>query len=164
MEWIDLSQKRDRWRALVNAVMYPWFYRQRGISWLAKGLLASQKGLCSKELVSWLVSQSISPNCMELLAGLKPLATPVEQWKESPATEGCGRQLLKLLIGCCLMLPEVVGPAWCWWHWGRSCCRERNISAFRKVVAWHVQELEGRTREGYKFESWPMTFTGLGWG
>jgi hypothetical protein len=61
------------------------------------------------------------------------------------------------------MLPEVVGLAWCWWHWGRSR-RERNISAFRKVVVWHVQGSDGRTREGYKFWSWSMTFTGFGWG
>ena len=32
MDRIDLAQNRDRWRALVNAVMYLGFYRERGIS------------------------------------------------------------------------------------------------------------------------------------
>ena len=36
MDWIDLAQNWDRWRAVVNAVM---------------NLLVSQEGLCSMELV-----------------------------------------------------------------------------------------------------------------
>ena len=32
MDWIDLAQDKDRWRALVNAVMKVRFHKMRGIS------------------------------------------------------------------------------------------------------------------------------------
>jgi len=50
MDWIYVAQDRDRWRALVNAVMDLGF--PRGIYCPPENRLASQKGLCSMEKVS----------------------------------------------------------------------------------------------------------------
>jgi hypothetical protein len=52
MDWIDMAQDSDRWRALVNAVTILRFHKMLGISWLAEDLLTSQEGLYSIELVS----------------------------------------------------------------------------------------------------------------
>jgi hypothetical protein len=55
MDWIDLAQERDRWQASVTTVMTFGFHNIWGMSWLAEDLLASEEGICSLELVSWLV-------------------------------------------------------------------------------------------------------------
>ena len=49
IEWIDLAQDRDRWCGVVNAVT-----NLRNLSWLTDDLLASQEGLCSRELANQL--------------------------------------------------------------------------------------------------------------
>ena len=53
MEWIDLSQERERdryrWWALVNAEMKLWVPKMPGISWLGENRLASLEGLYCME-------------------------------------------------------------------------------------------------------------------
>jgi hypothetical protein len=47
MDWIDLAQGRDQWRALVNTVMNLRFHKMLGSSCVAAQLAASQEGLSS---------------------------------------------------------------------------------------------------------------------
>jgi hypothetical protein len=56
MDWIDVAVDGDRRRAVMNAVMNLRFHKMWGICWLAEDLLASQDGLCSMEIVSYLFS------------------------------------------------------------------------------------------------------------
>jgi hypothetical protein len=51
MDWIDLAQDRDQWRALVDTVMNLW-EKMLGNSLVAAQLAASEEGLISMELVS----------------------------------------------------------------------------------------------------------------
>jgi hypothetical protein len=62
MQWVDrgkmyqlVAQDRDQLRALVKMAMKSGFLKRRGISWLAERPLASQEGLCTKELTYKLV-------------------------------------------------------------------------------------------------------------
>ena len=48
MDWIDLGQDREKWRAVINAVMTLVCQQMRGISWLGEGSLVFQ------EILYWL--------------------------------------------------------------------------------------------------------------
>ena len=47
MDWIDITQERDWWRAVFNAFE---FHKTQGIFSLAENLLASQQEVYSMEL------------------------------------------------------------------------------------------------------------------
>ena len=52
MDWINLPQDWDRWRAIVIAIMNHCFHKLWGISGVAQDLLAFEEGLCSMNTVS----------------------------------------------------------------------------------------------------------------
>ena len=61
MDWINLAQDMDRWRALVKAVMNLRVHKMRGISWLAEIRLASQEGLYyMKQAIQYVVCPAVS--------------------------------------------------------------------------------------------------------
>jgi hypothetical protein len=51
VQWIHLAQDRVQWQAVVNTITNFEFHKRWEIPSPAKQKLASQKGLCSKELL-----------------------------------------------------------------------------------------------------------------
>jgi len=49
MDWIDVAQDRDRWRALVNSVMNLRVSKMSGISWIVANRLTFKERLSSME-------------------------------------------------------------------------------------------------------------------
>jgi hypothetical protein len=52
MEWTDLAQNRERWLALVNAVLNIRFPQNAGNFLTSRGFVSFQEGLYSTVLVS----------------------------------------------------------------------------------------------------------------
>ena len=51
MDWTDLAEDRDKWRAFVKAAISLVFHNMQGIPRLLGEVLNSQKGLCPMESV-----------------------------------------------------------------------------------------------------------------
>jgi hypothetical protein len=51
VEWVDLAQERDQWRALVNIVMSYWVPQNAGKFKIVPQLAASQEGVSPMKLV-----------------------------------------------------------------------------------------------------------------
>jgi hypothetical protein len=52
MDWIDLTQGRERWQALEKTVLTCGFHKTQEISGLAEEQSASQEVLCFMEILS----------------------------------------------------------------------------------------------------------------
>jgi len=112
VEWIYLVHDRERWLTLVNAVMNVRVPKMRGISRLAKDLLAYQEELCSVDLVSKLVCLSVFKcTCSWPYRALTVIAsvdTTVTLWWI------CGRlwAVMWMSLQCHSGLLRLCGPLW----------------------------------------------------
>jgi len=74
VDCVDLAQDKDKWPVLLNTVMSHRVPQSEGCSWLAEGLLASQEGLWSEELMEfpphqWRWKGTDSDTCLQRSTG-----------------------------------------------------------------------------------------------
>jgi hypothetical protein len=103
MDWIDLAEDRDHWRALVNTVMNLRFHKMFGSSWVAAQLAASQEGLSSMSEwgISWQEGYITEKYTVRILYSLTSTGI-IYETSESEAELACHQLLLTLDSLCTL--------------------------------------------------------------
>jgi len=177
MDWIDLAQNREWWRAVVNAVMKLRVAKKmRGISWLAEELLASQEGLCFMELwFNKLLNVTVSRRRKPITSHVPatPLALAVKIVSERPvlflALKGkiTTRSAYLSLQSTCIRVHDVqVGSLFVWVGIAETCCRRISFRYWwlfvMKLSGWAECSFHAAGRQdsyrhyfSYRREIWP---------